>query len=195
MKKIICNLLFALSLVFSINILAEEPKTINILIEQANRGDVEAQYRLGEKYLRAEGVLEDKKKAFKYLELAAEQGDDRAYVLLGLMYEHDFNNYEKAMIYYKLASDKGNVRGQTLLGNMYEFGNGVEPNDEEAIKYYKLAAAQGDEWGQRFLDSLQREYKSNRCYIGDSTQPSSDNNTCNTKETPFIIKGTIYSDK
>jgi len=61
-------------------------------------------------YYSGEGVEMDKRKAFNYFELAADQGNPHAQFNLGIMYysgEGVEMDKRKAFNYYKLAADHG----------------------------------------------------------------------------------------
>lgn len=57
----------------------------------ANSGDCDAQYRIGAMYFLGAGVPEDHKTAYKWLSLAANQGQAFAQHLLGVMYAHGYS--------------------------------------------------------------------------------------------------------
>ena len=76
----------------------------------------------------------------------AEQGDTRAQITLGVMYENGkgvLQDYEEAVKWYRLAAEQGDARGQITLGVMYQNGKGVLQDYAEAAKWYRLAAEQG----------------------------------------------------
>ena len=122
----------------------------------ADMGDADAQYLTGYMYNTGyrDSVKQDKKKAQKYFQLAAEQyeekailtGDADAQFKIGYMYEYG-EGVEKskktAVEYYQLAVDQGNVHAQNELGIMYDYGWGVEADHDTATVYYQLAADQG----------------------------------------------------
>lgn len=60
--------------------------TINLFLNKANEGNVEAQYQLGQLYLRGNGTLQDFEEAVKWFQLAAEQNYAPAQYELGLLY-------------------------------------------------------------------------------------------------------------
>ncbi len=54
----------------------------------AEQGDAEAQYVLGERYSRGQGVPRDDDEAIRWYERAGEQGHVKAQYSLGLMYQN-----------------------------------------------------------------------------------------------------------
>ena len=87
----------------------------------------------------------------------AEQGNARAQVNLGLMYQRGDGvpqNYKTAVKWYRLAGEQGNARAQINLGLMYENGKGVSQDDKTAVKWYRLAGEQGDAFGQNALGNM-----------------------------------------
>ena len=59
---------------------------INTLKQQAQKGDVDAQYNLAVRYIAGEGVSQDYAEAAKWYRRAADQGDAMAQSNLGWMY-------------------------------------------------------------------------------------------------------------
>ena len=76
---------------------------------------------------------------------AAEQGDARAQVRLGLMYERGQavpKDRLQAVKWFRLAAEQGNAEGQWRLGVMYQGGRGVPEDHVQAVKWFHLAAEQ-----------------------------------------------------
>ncbi len=119
----------------------------------AERGDAQAQCKLGWMYAKGQGVAKDVKEASKWYRLAARQGDARAQFELGWQYfRGDFggSNFKEAAKWWRLAAARGNGPSQAMLGWLYwtdygdSTGQGGEPPDaQEAVKWYRLAARQG----------------------------------------------------
>lgn len=90
-------------------------------------------------------------KAFKYFQLAADQGHRAAQYNVGLRYRYGRGvepNDGEAFKYIQLAADQGLLAAQYDLGAMYEDGRGLEQNDGNAFKYFQLAADQGHDVAQ-----------------------------------------------
>lgn len=95
---------------------------INDCLVRAKQGEAEAQCYLGSVYdFGRQGVSQDRKKAFEWYTLSAEQGLAIAQYALGMMYIH----------YKGVARDKGDKEG-------------VTQNNKKAFKWFRLAAEQGN---------------------------------------------------
>ena len=80
--------------------------------------------------------------------LPAQQGDAKAQVFVGYLYETGQGvnqDYIKAAEWYRRAAEKGNATAQMQLGNMYLYGRGVSQNFKFAYMWLDLAARQGNE--------------------------------------------------
>ncbi len=76
----------------------------------------------------------------------AEQGQARAQVNLGLMYEKGQGvpqDDAEAVKWYRLAAEQGAADAQFILGFMYGTGRGVARDDVAAGRWYRKAAEQG----------------------------------------------------
>ena len=107
----------------------------------ADQGHLEAQYNLGLRYARGEGVLQDQVEAARWYRLAAEQGHTVAKALLE---SSDATGVPAVARRYQRAAEQGDASAQLNLGDMYAGGVGVPQDDTEAVKWYRLAAEQGD---------------------------------------------------
>ena len=118
-----------------------EKRLYQIDLAAAQRGDAEAQYRLGEKYSCGQGVEEDDKLAVKWYRKAAEQGSAEAQKELGDMYRYGFGveeDYKEAVKWYRKAAEQANRDAMLNLGLMYRDGLGVEKDPAESDKWFKL---------------------------------------------------------
>ena len=123
----------------------ENSDNIDELIEKANEGDSEAQFKLGNMYYYGQGVNQDYAKAIEWYERAAEQGNAAAQFNLGLMYDFGKGverDYAKAIEWYEKAAEQGDVYAQYKLGVMYENCEGVEQDYAKAFEWYEKAAEQ-----------------------------------------------------
>jgi len=124
-----------------------DQQSVAELLQQAQGGDVAAQYKLAVRYSSGNGVTKDDAQAFKWFRKAAESGYALGQVSLGLIYRE--GNYgvkpdaAQAVDWFRKAADQGNAHGQSELGFMYEGGEGLPQDDREAARLYALAAAQG----------------------------------------------------
>ena len=109
----------------------------------AERGDAEAQFRLGYLYQLGEGVSVDDVEAARWLRLAAEQGHADAQHGLGLLYATGSGvPLDRVAVerWYRAAAEQGHTLSLMGLGNRYKNRDKVE-----ALKWYTIAAALGDD--------------------------------------------------
>ena len=125
----------------------EEYKTISQeeleqLKRDAEQGDAEAQYQLGEYYYK--GEKRDFGHALTWYLKAAETGLLSAQKRAAEMYQSGKKigkNVDEAAIWWTLAAEQGDAEAQFLLGEHYSTGRRHEYG--RALEYYKLAAEQG----------------------------------------------------
>ena len=70
-------------------------------------------YRTGD-----DGLAKDCKEAFKWLQKAADQGNDEAQLMLGYMYdkgEFVAKDQQAAVKWYRKAADQGNAEAKSVL--------------------------------------------------------------------------------
>lgn len=125
------------------------PTALRISRSLAEKGDAEAQIRMGTMYLEGKGVTQDYKEAVRWFGLAANQGNAEAQSFLGSIF-HDGGkgvpqDYREAVKWYRLAAQQGHADSQEALGDFYYGGFGVTQDYKEAAKWYGLAADQGNE--------------------------------------------------
>lgn len=128
-------------------------KAVKLYVPLANNGDVVAQYSLGVMYENGEGVPQDLKEAAQWYQMAAEQGNAKAQIIIGFRYAND-KNFKEAVIWYRQAAEFGNASVQYVLGVKHDNGLGVSQNYIEAFKWYRMAAEQGDAKAQSNLGVL-----------------------------------------
>jgi TPR repeat protein len=83
-------------------------------------------------------------RAARDLSLLAEQGNPRAFGLLGFLYEHGYGvpqSYDAAADCYTHGAVQGNSFAQAMLGLMYDKGHGLPQDFILAYKWLDLAAA------------------------------------------------------
>ena len=98
-------------------------------------------YRIGRN-----GKPKDIGMAAKKYEMAAENGNAYAALLVGYMYDFGDgvrNNPEKALKYYSVAAEQNDSNALLNLGNMFYAGRGVEVDVSKAMVYYEKAALLG----------------------------------------------------
>jgi TPR repeat protein len=123
----------------------------------AQRGDAEAQYRVGRLYYYGRGVEQNYAQAGEWYLQAAEQGHARSQSNVGVMYEEGRGfpaNDEEAARWYAKAAEQGRAVSQNNLGRMYEEGRGVERSDSRAAELYAAAAKNGNAEAQYRLGRM-----------------------------------------
>ena len=120
----------------------------------AEKGDAEAQWRVGNFYKYGEYVEKDLVEAVKWYRKSAEQGDATGQNYLGDCYwfgDGVERDYAEAAKWYRKSAEQGDATGQKNLGDCYRGGNGVEQDYAEAVKWYRKAADQGEKYAQYYL--------------------------------------------
>lgn len=100
----------------------------------------------------------DYKQAFKWFQMAANNGCAAAMRNIAFMYDYgqgQKRDSERAFEWYQKAADLGDARAQFALGNMYNGGDDVvEYCPEKAVEWYQKAADQGYGMASFFLKLL-----------------------------------------
>ncbi len=107
-------------------------------LQQAQRGDSEAQYNVGSMYQNGRGVKADRDKALEWYGKAAKQGNTRAVSRLDLMQASQASYSSELQ-----RAEQGNAGSQYNIGNMLSKGNGTNMDLGQALGWYEKAASQG----------------------------------------------------
>ncbi len=121
-------------------------RTLREITKLAEKGDAEAQLRVGLMYYLGQGITSDYREAIGWFKKAGRQGNPFALSNVGYMYEKGEGvpqDFVEAAKWYRLASLRGNAQAQLSLGSMYEKGFGVPQDEVQALKWFTLAAVQG----------------------------------------------------
>ena len=124
----------------------------DFLMEQAEQGDANAQYMVGQFAPNYEEVL-------KWWHKSAEQGYAPAQFSLGRMYylgKGVTQDYKEAVKWWRKSAKQSDADAQFGLGIMYYNGDGVIQDYKEAIKWYQKSAEQ---------DNANAQYHLGRTYI------------------------------
>jgi len=126
------------------------------LLKRAAAGDVDAQIRMGNRYLCGVTVEVDLDEASKWFLLAGKSGSAAGFMSLGLHYSGSAKprDVAKAMYFYEKAAKLGHVDAQLNLGRFYFVGDGVEQDYVKARKWIQKAAAQGSPQGYFLMGAL-----------------------------------------
>ena len=112
----------------------------------AEKGNAEAQFKLGNCLYQGLGVEQDQAEAVKWFRKAAEQGLAKAQFNLGNSFYQGAGtelDYDEAVNWYRKAAEQGLAEAQFNLGVCLEQGLGTEQDYAEAVYWYRKAAEQG----------------------------------------------------
>ena len=122
-----------------------DKKQFELIKAQADKGDAQAQFRLGWLYTAGTGVKRDLVKAAKWHRKAAEQGLARAQLRVAFEYVNGIGvtiDRVEAVNWLRRAADQGMAEAQVDLGGCYAAGDGIAEDPMEAVKWYRKAADQ-----------------------------------------------------
>jgi TPR repeat protein len=121
-----------------------KPSDFNKTKVLAEKGDLDAQHKLGVMYVRGVGVKKDAKTGYDWYRMAASKGHIDSQYTVGDLAELE-GDYELALKWFSEAANQGHLRAQVHLGSSYTGRGGTFPIDYKlAIKWYTKAAVQGD---------------------------------------------------
>ena len=112
----------------------------------AERGNAEAQYRIGQMYDFGKGYPQDKAQAIVWFRKAAAQNHADAQQKLGVIYSTGDGVKQddaQAVAWFRKAATLGQPTAQYNLGLLYAKGQGVKKDYEQAIAWWRKSAAQG----------------------------------------------------
>ena len=117
--------------------------------QAAERGDAEAQFVTGGMLYQGQGTDPDKRGGFKWLLMAAEQGEKspESLAIIGAMYLRGTvvpQNFLEARKWLTEAAEQGNLSAQNDLAYLYYNELGGERDYKKALALYEKAAFQGD---------------------------------------------------
>ncbi len=115
-------------------------------ISAAEKGDVDAQFKLGLMYIEGDEIARNPSKGLDWLRRAAGQKHLDAQLKLGdLLYKgvQLDQDYTESAKWYQKAAKQGHAGAQYLLANMYKKGLGLDKDRRMAEKWYREAARRG----------------------------------------------------
>src|SRR5690606_11373388 len=124
---------------------------LKFLINNAEKGDPEAQFELGTRYYKGYSVNIDYEKSAYWTEKSAEQGVHDAQYAIGMYYSKGTGvskDLKKAMYWYEKSALQENKYAEYQLGYIYENGIGVEVDYVKAANWYEKSAIKGMEFAQ-----------------------------------------------
>lgn len=125
------------------------PKWKNIaeLKQFAAKGDVQACFELGDRYLEGDGVPQDPMQAIPLFEQAAKGGVTNAWFKLGKIYHDGLGvpaDYVRALDYFTRAARANVTEAQHNLGAMLVSARGVKRDYIEGLAWLIVATKSGD---------------------------------------------------
>jgi uncharacterized protein len=124
------------------------------LLSQAESGDREAQYWVGQVWQEGRLVPKDSDVSAEWMLRSAEQGYAPAQEIVGMMYMGPKGDYGKADMWLRRAAEQGNAEAQSWLGAAYEQGRIGTTDYREAFKWLRKAAEQGQSDAQVSLGQM-----------------------------------------
>ena len=128
---------------------------------QAEAGNINSRYALGEMYRLGQGMDKDMQLAYQWHKKAALQGHIGSQYTLGLILEQGGGvrqNLGRAFEWYRLASEMGdNPDAEFAMAQMYFYGRGVAQDFAEARALYDTAARKGHRIAQHLLGAIYEE--------------------------------------
>ena len=117
-------------------------ETLEHLISEAEAGDVQSCFELGQRFATGEGAEADEKTAFDWYLRAARRGHVMAQNAVGVCYLNGIvvgKNAKEANMWFLRAALKGNADAYRTLSRYYETHE--TPNDEQVYRYFEKAAS------------------------------------------------------
>jgi TPR repeat protein len=113
----------------------------------AERGDAEAEYRIGRMYEFGNGYPQDKTQGIAWIRKAAAQGHVDAEQELGVVYatgDGVTQDDVQAVAWFRKAAEHGDATAQYNLGLLYAKGQGVTKDYAQSVDWWRKSAAQGN---------------------------------------------------
>ena len=128
------------------------------LLENANKGDSNAQYHLGLLAL-ASSKKKDINRALNWINLAAINAFPPAQFSMGVLYDRGLGvteNKSTALLWYYAAAENNYAKAQYNLGVFFLKGIGTSVNLREANLWFSKAAQQGIKQAAKILATMPR---------------------------------------
>ena len=133
---------------------------LRVLRVEAERGDIDAQFRLAFLHANGEGVAPDQSQATRWFHQATDKLDPGAQFNVGVMYFEGKllpKDPVLAAYWFRKAAARGDSEAQFNLGLMYDGGLGLPADPVEAARWYRMAAQQGLKSAQINLAVMYRD--------------------------------------
>jgi len=119
------------------------------LIEQAEAGDIDAQFRLASAYDTGAGFLGNGNNAKKWYLKAANAGHVEAQNSIGSIYQAE-KRYTEAMSWYQKAADQKHALAINNMAYLYDLGLGVPQDRQKGHDLYMQSASLG--WAEAMFN-------------------------------------------
>ena len=113
----------------------------------AERGNAEAEYRIGRMYEFGNGYAQDKAQGIAWIRKAAAQGHVDAEQELGVVYatgDGVAQDDVQAVAWFRKAAEHGDATAQYNLGLLYAKGQGATKDYAQSVDWWRKSAAQGN---------------------------------------------------
>ena len=137
------------------DVLAQNPlEAVRLLTVAADKGFIPAEYVLGKLLYRGEVVKRDVEKALGYLERAAKENPNAAYLAGKIRLTEDaFKDVKKALRHFEIAAESGNPFAMYQAGRILLREETLK-NVAKAVWYFENAAKQGNSAAEYRLGKL-----------------------------------------
>jgi uncharacterized protein len=124
------------------------PKALTFYLLAAQKGDTEAQFIVGGMYFQGIGTEKNPKEGFKWLYMAAKNGEStpKSQKILGQAFLQGNvvpQNYTESLQWYHRAAENGDHDAQNELAFLYYVGKGVEQDFKTSFEWFEKAARGG----------------------------------------------------
>ena len=138
--------LMLITLLLCMPMIVQADGLFDFQMKLAQKGNAEAQFKVGEMYETGFGVKEDKTEAANWITKAADQGHETAGFKL-LFWDIEKNGVTDAnkgkLEALRAKANEGNAQAQYYVGKMYSRGVGVERDSGKALDWLNKAALVG----------------------------------------------------
>jgi len=120
----------------------------------AEKGNSQAEFSIGELYLRGWGMPRDEIDAPRWIETAANGVEAENQPRMGWQAAEGYGmpqDFEQAAYWFQRAAEKGRAEAEYQLGRLYAQGHGLPHDEKEAAKWVEEAASQGHALAQARL--------------------------------------------
>ncbi|EJK56527.1 hypothetical protein THAOC_23568 [Thalassiosira oceanica] len=114
------------------------PRAIELWMESAILGDLDAHYKLGAMYFTGEGVEKDEDRGIRHWQHAAIRGNPDSRFMLGID-EYENGNHELAVQHWMISAKMGDDDSLNEIKDMFMKGHATKAQYAEALKGYQNA--------------------------------------------------------